>query len=169
MNRPLEHLNTKVSRRQVMVGAAGLSFAIGFGAAPRNGAGKRPHRQGAQPVGKHRARWHDLDHVGGDRNGAGVDDLAAADSCRGTRCRLVQSQDRDRAGDRGDLRQSGLSRHDVHCGLQRGDQLLYAIAYVRRAGAPSVARQRGEDVGACLPTSLPPSRAQWCTRNPAGV
>ena len=31
MNRPLEHLNTKVSRRQVMVGAAGLSFAIGFG------------------------------------------------------------------------------------------------------------------------------------------
>src|SRR6478609_5100218 len=30
MNRPLEHLNTKVSRRQVMVGAAGLSFAIGF-------------------------------------------------------------------------------------------------------------------------------------------
>ena len=31
MNKPLEHLNTKVSRRQVMVGAAGLSFAIGFG------------------------------------------------------------------------------------------------------------------------------------------
>ena len=31
MNTPLEHLNTKVSRRQVMVGAAGLSFAIGFG------------------------------------------------------------------------------------------------------------------------------------------
>ena len=30
MNKPLEHLNTKVSRRQVMVGAAGLSFAIWF-------------------------------------------------------------------------------------------------------------------------------------------
>jgi len=28
MNRPLKHLETKVSRRQVMVGAAGLSFAI---------------------------------------------------------------------------------------------------------------------------------------------
>ena len=31
MNKPLKHLETKVSRRQVMVGAAGLSFAIGFG------------------------------------------------------------------------------------------------------------------------------------------
>ena len=30
MNRPLKHLETKVSRRQVMVGAAGLSFAIAF-------------------------------------------------------------------------------------------------------------------------------------------
>ena len=28
MNRPLKHLETKVSRRQVMIGAAGLSFAI---------------------------------------------------------------------------------------------------------------------------------------------
>jgi isoquinoline 1-oxidoreductase beta subunit len=31
MNRPLKHLETKISRRQVMVGAAGLSFAIAFG------------------------------------------------------------------------------------------------------------------------------------------
>ena len=90
MNRPLKHLETKVSRRQVMVGAAGLSFAI----APcrprrRLGTGERPDWQGAQSLGEHRAGWHDLNRVCGDRNGAGVDDLAAADPRRGTRRRLV--------------------------------------------------------------------------------
>ena len=46
-------------------------------------------------------------------------------------------QDRAGAADRGDLRQSGLSGHDVHRGLQRGDELLHAAAHVRRAGAPA--------------------------------
>ena len=36
------------------------------------------------------ARRHDHHHVGGDRDGAGVDDLAAADHRRRARCRLVE-------------------------------------------------------------------------------
>ena len=38
MNRPLKHLETKVSRRQVMVGAAGLSFAFAIGLGGRANA-----------------------------------------------------------------------------------------------------------------------------------
>ena len=101
----------------------------------------------AQSLGAHRAGRHDHHHVRRRRDGAGVDDLAAADRRRGAGRRLVEGQDRDRAADRGDLRQSGLPRHDVHRWLQRGDELLYATAHRRRAGAPRAARQRGADAG----------------------
>ena len=105
-------------------------------------ARRRAHRQGAEPMGQHRARRHDHHHVGGDRDGAGVDDLAAADHRRRARrrlvarCAIVPAPPLDE-----DLRQSGLRRHDVHRRLQRGDELLPAAATMRRAGAPRAARQ----------------------------
>ena len=136
--------SVSMSRRQVMIGAAGLSFAVALGGQRlgcRGGARHRARRQGAEPVGVDRARRHHHHHVGGDRDGAGVDDLAAADHRRGARRRLVEGADRAGAADRGDLRQSGLPGHDVHRRLQRGDELLHAVAHVRRAGAPGAARQ----------------------------
>ena len=148
MNKHHQELRDPLSRRQVMIGAAGLSFAIALGgradAAVLRG---RTHRPGAEPVGQHRDRRHHHHHVGGDRDGAGVDDLAAADHRRRARRRLAQGAHRAGAGERQNLRQSGLWRHDVHRRLQRGDELLPAAADDRRAGAPRAARQCRAQVG----------------------
>ena len=89
MNKHIRKFETALSRRQVMIGAAGLTFAIAATgradaavlAAERTGTGD-------EPVGQHRARRHHHHHVGRDRDGAGVDDLAAADHRRRARRRL---------------------------------------------------------------------------------
>ena len=156
----------RLSRRQVMIGAAGLTFAVALGANRRAAAaalsGERS-RQCAEPVGEHRRRRDDHDHVAGDRDGAGVHDLAAADHRGGTRRRLVEGAGRAGAADRRDLRQSRLRRHDVHRRLQRSDELLSAAAPVRRAGAPGVARQCRQEARRAASRSSPPSRARSCT------
>ena len=94
MNAHINKSEAAVSRRQVMIGAAGLSFAIALGgrgdAAVITG---RAHGPGSEPMGQHRAGWHHHHHVGGDRDGAGIDDLAAADHRRGARRRLEQGED----------------------------------------------------------------------------
>ena len=93
MNKNIKH--AELSRRQVMIGAAGLSFAFAFGAAPTLPCcpGTRAG-QTLSPWISHRARQHRHHHVGRDRDGARVDDLAAADHRRGARCRLEPGQDR---------------------------------------------------------------------------
>ena len=87
MNAHISKSEVGVSRRQVMIGAAGLSFAVALG----GGRGRRcrdygrAQGQASEPMGQHRAGWHHHHHVGGDRDGTGIDDLAAADHRRGTR------------------------------------------------------------------------------------
>ena len=73
-----------LSRRQVMIGAAGLSFALALGASRRRGGSLR------RGAGKALSPWvsiaggrDDLDHVAGDRDGAGLDDLPTARAGRG--------------------------------------------------------------------------------------
>ena len=116
--------------------------ALRQGSARRRG-GERTRRQGDQSVALDRARRHHHHHVGGDRDGAGLDDLAAADPRRGARRRLGEGAHRAGAADRPAVRQS-LLRHDLHRRQQCGAGLLPAVARVRRAGASRAARQRRE-------------------------
>src|SRR5215469_16840639 len=103
----------------------------------------RARREIPHAMGQYRGGRDHHHHVGGDRDGAGLNDRAAADYRRGTRCRLGQGQNRTGAGERKNLRQSRFWRHDVHGRLQCGAKLLRQFAAVWRASAPCVARQCG--------------------------
>ena len=92
MTTHMRSLNTRLSRRQIMTGAAGLTFAIALGDDGRTRAAAlaRPVAKGAKPLGEHRRGRHDHPHVAGDRDGAGIHDLVATDPCRGARCGLAK-------------------------------------------------------------------------------
>ena len=81
-------LNSNISRRQVMIGAAGLSFAVAFGGSTQ--AASTAVGKAMNSLGRDRARRHHHDHVGRDRDGAGLDDLAAIGAGGGIGRRLVQ-------------------------------------------------------------------------------
>ncbi len=91
------------SRRQVMIGAAGFTFALALdGVQPAAAAAIATGREigpGSRPMGQYRAGWAHLHHVAGRRNGAGLDDIASAHRGRRTRCGLGQSADRAGAAD----------------------------------------------------------------------
>src|SRR5436305_15340172 len=109
MNQHIKSFQTKVSRRQVMIGAAGLSFAIALGdradaavlASERTGTAMSP--------------WVSIAPDGTitimsavDRDGAGIDDLAAANHRGRTRRRLHPGA--HRAGSISRARRSTRSR-----------------------------------------------------------
>jgi isoquinoline 1-oxidoreductase subunit beta len=79
MNAYINRFEAAVSRRQVMIGAAGLSFAIAFGG--RAYAGVIANERTGQTL----SPWvsiapdHYHHHVGSDRDGPRIDDLAAVD------------------------------------------------------------------------------------------
>ena len=144
---PNTRASRKLSRRQVMVGAAGLTFALALPGTAAHAAASASER-----AGKALNPWLSIAPDGtitimsaGDRDGAGLDDLAAADPRRGARRRLVEGAHRAGAADRPALRQSRLRRHDLHRRQQCGAELFPAAAHLRRAGAPRAARQRREE------------------------
>ena len=148
MNKPLKHLETKVSRRQVMVGAAGLSFAFAIGLGGRANASMLASAR----TGTELSPWVSIAPDGTIWIMSAATEMGQGSM---TSLPLILAEELDAdwskvkivtgAADRGGLRQSGLPRDDVHRWLQCGDKLLYPVAYVRRAGAPGAARQRGED------------------------
>ena len=151
MTKHIRSLNTRLSRRQIMTGAAGLTFAIAVGAAGRTTAAalaKGTWQSSAKPLGEHRRGRHDHPHVAGDRDGAGIHDLVATDPRRGARCRLAEGAHRTGTTECSDLWQPRLRRsHDVHCRQQRGDRLFPPAAHIRRAGPPRAPQQCGQALG----------------------
>ena len=75
--------NSEVTRRGLMVGAAGLTFAVASGLRFAEAQTARGTERGVKPMGDDLDRRYGGDHVAGGRDGAGVAHFAALDPCRG--------------------------------------------------------------------------------------
>ena len=141
MNAHINRSEAAVSRRQVMIGAAGLSFAIALGG-----------RADAAVIAGERSGQALSPWVSIAPDGTITIMSAATEMGQGsmTSLPLIIAEELDADWnkvkivpapvDREDLRQSGIRRHDVHRGLKRGDELLQEPAAIWRPGASCAAR-----------------------------
>ena len=158
MNKPIRQFDLPLSRRQVMIGAAGLSFAIALGGRADAAV------LAAERTGQALSPWVSIA-----TDGTITIMSAATEMGQGSMTSLpliiAEELDADWSHvrivpapvDRQDLRQSRLRRHDVHRRLERGDELLPAAAHDGRAGAPRAARQRRQKLGVPVELTTEPS------------
>ena len=140
MNKHISSLESPISRRQVMIGAAGLSFAVALGG--RAGAAVLA----AERTGQELSPWVSIAPDGtitimsaatemGQGSMTSLPLIIAEElDADWTKVRIVPAP-----ADRQDLRQSRIRGRDVHRRLQCGDELLPSAADARRAGAPRTA------------------------------
>jgi isoquinoline 1-oxidoreductase subunit beta len=130
-----------VSRRQIMIGAAGLSFAITLG------GGADAAEIASEPDGQALTPWVSIAP-----DGTITIMSAASEMGQGsmTSLPLIIAEELDADWSKvkivpapvneKNLRQSGFRRHDVYRRLECGEKLLRQFAVVWGAGAPGAAR-----------------------------
>ncbi len=142
-----QHIKSvELSRRQVMIGAAGLSFAIALGgsadaavlAAERTGQALSPWISIA-PDGTITIMSAATEMGQGSMTSLPLI-IAEELDADWSRVRIVPAPAIDKI-----YGNPGFGGDDVHRRLQRGDELLPAAADARRPGAPRAARQRREE------------------------
>ena len=142
-------IDTSISRRGFVAGAAGMTFAFTLGGLGRGGAALGADAADrVQRLCQHRRRQHHHHRLPGRRNGAGRVHLAAVDPGGRARRRLVEGEGGIRAGQSEGLRQqsSPVQRRADHRGERLGRRLFHAAAHGRRAGAQGADRCGGGEM-----------------------